>query len=48
VAQRAVTTGSRRDGTIEITAGLAAGERVVVTGAGFLSDGDRIRVAAPR
>ncbi len=48
VVQRAVTTGSRRDGTIEITAGLAAGERVVVTGAGFLSDGDRIRVAAPR
>jgi RND family efflux transporter MFP subunit len=48
VAQRAVITGARRDGMVEITAGLAAGEQVVVTGAGFLSDGDRIRVAAPR
>lgn len=45
VARRVVTTGQRRDGLVEVTAGLSAGERVVVTGAGFLSDGDRIRMA---
>jgi hypothetical protein len=48
VALRVVATGNRRDGAIEITAGLAAGERVVITGAGFLSDGDRVRVAGSR
>ena len=45
VALRALTTGSRRAGSVEVTSGLAEGERVVVTGAGFLSDGDRIRLA---
>jgi RND family efflux transporter MFP subunit len=45
VAQRAVSTGARRDGVVEVTAGLAEGDRVVATGAGFLSDGDRVRVA---
>ncbi len=45
VALRPVTTGRRQDGLVEITSGLAAGERVVVSGAGFLSDGDRVRIA---
>jgi multidrug efflux pump subunit AcrA (membrane-fusion protein) len=45
VALRTVGTGRRQDGFVEITSGLAAGERVVVSGAGFLSDGDRVRVA---
>ncbi|WP_160937742.1 efflux RND transporter periplasmic adaptor subunit [Teichococcus coralli] len=48
VAPRAIATGMRRDGMVEVTEGLAAGERVVATGAGFLSAGDRVRVAAPR
>ena len=48
VQARAVTTGQRRDGVVEITAGLAEGERVVVTGAGFLGEGDRVRVLPPR
>jgi hypothetical protein len=30
---------------VEVTAGLAEGERVVAAGAGFLSDGDLVRVA---
>lgn len=45
VALRAVRTGERRGGVIEILEGLQAGDRVVATGAGFLSDGDRVRVA---
>ncbi len=44
VARRAIAPGQRRDGLVEVTAGLAEGERVVVTGAGFLADGDRIRL----
>ncbi|MCR0985148.1 efflux RND transporter periplasmic adaptor subunit [Roseomonas populi] len=45
VALRPITTGRRGEGVVEVTSGLAEGERVVVTGAGFLSDGDRVRVA---
>ena len=45
VEQRALATGVRRDGMVEILSGLAAGERVVVAGAGFLADGDLVRVA---
>jgi RND family efflux transporter MFP subunit len=41
---RPVKTGLRQDGWIGITEGLAAGERVAVAGAGFLKDGDRVRV----
>lgn len=47
VEQRAVATGRRQDGFVEITAGLRPGDRVVVSGAGFLSDGDRVRIAEP-
>lgn len=45
VVLRALATGTRRAGAVEVTGGLAEGERVVVTGAGFLSDGDHIRLA---
>jgi len=48
VALRPIATGLRREGVVEVTEGLAPGERVVATGAGFLSKGDRVRVAAPR
>lgn len=41
---RPVKTGMRRDGWIEITDGLAAGDRIAIDGAGFLKDGDRVRV----
>ena len=47
VELRQLATGMRRDGSVEIRSGLAAGEQVVVAGAGFLSDGDRVRLAAP-
>ncbi len=50
VKQQRVETGARDAGFIEITSGLASGAQVVVEGAGFLADGDRVRVmpvAAP-
>lgn len=43
-ALRPLTTGLRRGGVVDVTSGLAEGERVVITGAGFLSDGDRVRL----
>lgn len=36
---------SMDDGNVEIKSGLQAGERIVVTGAGYLKDGDKVRVA---
>jgi RND family efflux transporter MFP subunit len=44
VAQRRVDIGARHDGIVEIREGLQADERVVVEGAGFLADGDLVRV----
>jgi RND family efflux transporter MFP subunit len=41
---RAVQTGESTDGKVAIRTGLAAGDRVVTSGAGFLHDGDRVRV----
>jgi len=41
-----VTTGERSGQTVVITAGLQAGARVVVQGAGFLGDGDHVTVSA--
>ncbi len=46
VAQRRVTLGARQDRLVAIVDGVQADERVVVEGAGFLSDGDRVRVVA--
>ena len=40
-----VGTGTRMADRVEVLSGLAAGERVVVQGAGFLADGDLVRVA---
>ena len=45
MALRPLSTGRRREGAVEVLEGLAAGEQVVVAGAGFLGDGDRVRVA---
>ncbi len=47
VSQRRVMTGARDGGVVEITDGLQGDERVVVEGAGFLSDGDLVRVVEP-
>lgn len=44
VSLRPVATGTRRDGWVEITEGMVPGERVAVDGAGFLKDGDVVRV----
>jgi RND family efflux transporter MFP subunit len=42
---RAVQTGARVAGAVEIRSGVAAGDRVALAGAGFLEDGDRVHVA---
>jgi RND family efflux transporter MFP subunit len=41
-----VRTGARVDGHVEIVDGLKAGDAVVAQGAGFLGDGDAVRVVA--
>jgi hypothetical protein len=40
-----VGTGGRQRGLVEITGGLGADARVVSTGAGFVKDGDLVRIA---
>ena len=42
VERRAVTTGLEDGGDIEVLAGVAAGERVVIEGPAELADGDRV------
>lgn len=44
VARRRVALGAREAGVVEVREGLQADEQVVVQGAGFLADGDRVRV----
>jgi RND family efflux transporter MFP subunit len=46
VAQRRVELGARSGDVVEVTEGLQGDERVVVEGAGFLADGDLVRVVA--
>jgi RND family efflux transporter MFP subunit len=46
VAQRAVTTGRSQAGDVEIVKGLSDGARVIMQGAGFLNEGDVVRVVA--
>lgn len=45
VSTRIVKTGERAAGHAEILSGLSAGETVVVRGAGFLKNGDLVRVS---
>ena len=40
-----IQTGARRDGRLEVVAGVKPGALVVATGAGFVKDGERVRVA---
>lgn len=46
VQRRRVRTGQTAQGRVEIIEGLKTGEQVVAEGAGFLGDGDRVRVVA--
>jgi RND family efflux transporter MFP subunit len=45
VVLQSIVTGRRRGGDVEIVSGLNESDRVVVAGAGFLNDGDVVRVA---
>ena len=45
VVMRRLTAGARQEGMVEIIEGLRAGERVVTAGAGFLAQGDLVRLA---
>ena len=47
VTQLKVQTGRFQQGRVEILSGLPADARIVADGAGFLNDGDLVRVAAP-
>jgi hypothetical protein len=46
VTQVPLQTGRRRGAEVEVLAGLIAEQAVVTSGAGFLHDGDLVRVAA--
>lgn len=46
VQMRAVSVGRREGDQVEIAGGLGAGDRIVASGAGFLNDGDVVRVAS--
>lgn len=48
VAQRVVETGRKQEGMQEILSGLKAGERIANDGAGFLSDGAAVTLAAAK
>ncbi|TIS58373.1 efflux RND transporter periplasmic adaptor subunit [Mesorhizobium sp.] len=45
VNARSVVTGARQNGRVAIESGLSEGNSVVVAGAGFLSDGNLVRIA---
>lgn len=47
-AQRLVETGLKQEGLQEVVKGLSPGEVIASDGAGFLSDGAAVTVAAPR
>jgi HlyD family secretion protein len=44
VSEKPVQTGLRIDGRVAILKGLESGDKIVHTGAGFLKDGDKVRV----
>lgn len=46
VAQAKVTLGRRKGDRVEVVSGLQAGMRVVESGAGFLADGDAVKIAS--
>jgi HlyD family secretion protein len=46
--QTRIETGARQNGRVEVSAGLAPGAQVVAAGAGFVKDGDLVRIAPAR
>jgi RND family efflux transporter MFP subunit len=46
VSVHPVATGTRQNGRVAIESGLSEGDHVVIAGAGFLNDGNLVRVAA--
>ena len=46
VTQLKVQTGRSSGDKVEIVSGLEGGETLVASGAGFLNDGDRVRISA--
>jgi HlyD family secretion protein len=44
VQSRSIQTGEHSDKQVEIKSGLTVGEKVVVLGAGFLKEGDLVRI----
>jgi RND family efflux transporter MFP subunit len=44
VALRPLETGTSQNGWVEVKSGLGSADRIVVAGAGFLNDGDLVRV----
>ena len=43
--QTRIETGARQDGLVEVSSGLPSDARVVAAGAGFVKDGDLVRIA---
>jgi HlyD family secretion protein len=41
---RSIQTGARNGGFVEVRSGLRAGENIVLSGAGYLKDGDTVRI----
>lgn len=46
VAERTIEAGTRQAGWVEVRKGLTTSDSVVASGAGFLHDGDRVKVTA--
>ncbi len=43
---RSIQTGGRNGGLVEVRSGLKAGENIVLSGAGYLKDGDTVRIGS--
>jgi HlyD family secretion protein len=45
-AARSIQTGARNGGFVEVRSGLSAGEQIILSGAGYLKDGDTVRIGS--
>lgn len=43
---RSIQTGARNGGLVEVRSGLRAGENIILSGAGYLKDGDTVRIGS--
>jgi HlyD family secretion protein len=43
---RSIQTGARNGGFVEVRSGLSAGEQIILSGAGYLKDGDTVRIGS--